>query len=94
MEVKLNIFRDYAHILRIRLIDYLGYPTSEVDSIQADDSLVLAYFRVLRRLVSNVPRGVFKADGFVCPPKYVDALAQIERRIRNGENISSYLSRS
>ena len=93
MEVKINIFSDYAQILRKRLTDRIGYPESSVDSVQDDDGIVLTYFRVLRRLVSNVPRAIFKAEGFVCPPEDVDALAQIERKIRNGECIVRYLSR-
>lgn len=93
MEVRINVFGDYAQILRKRLTDNIGYSKSSVDSIQDDDGIVLTYFRVLRRLVSNVPRTIFKAEGFVCPPEHVDALAQIERKIRNGESIVPYLSR-
>ena len=93
MEVRINVFGDYAQILRKRLTDNIGYSKSSVDSIQDDDGIVLTYFRVLRRLVSNVPRAIFKAEGFVCPPEHVDALAQIERKIRNGESIVPYLSR-
>ena len=54
--------------------------------------LVLSYFGALRRLVSNVPRAVLKAKGFVCPPKYNKELAEIERKIQVGENINPYLS--
>ena len=93
MEVKTNILGDYAQILRKRLIDDVGYPESAVAIIPDDGSLILAYLRVYRRLVSNVPRAIFKAKGFACPPEHVDALAQIERKIRNGESINPYLSR-
>ena len=93
MDVKINIFGDYAQILRKRLTDNIGYPKSSVDSIQEDDGLVLTYFRVRRRLVSNVPRTIHKAKDFMCPSEYSDALTQIESRIRKGENITPYLSR-
>ena len=93
MEVKLNIFGDYAQIVRKRLIDKIGYPESSVDSVQDDDGMILTYFRVLRRLVSNVPRTIHKAKDFMCPSEYSDALAQIESKIRRGENITPYLSR-
>ena len=91
--VKLSIISDYAEILRDRLVNQVGYPKSSIDNIQDDDGLILAYFRVCRRLVPNVPRAIFKAEGFVCPPDHVDTLAQIEKKIRNGESISPYLSR-
>lgn len=93
MKVELSIVSDYAQILRKRLTDRIGYPKSSVDRIQDDDSVILAYFRVLRRLVSNVPRAIFKARGFACPPEHVDALAQIESKIRKGDSITPYLSR-
>ena len=93
MEVKLNIFGDYAQIVRRRLIHDIGYLESSVDSIPDDDRIVLAYFRVLRRLVSSVPRTIHKAKDFMCPSEYSDALAQIESRIRRGDNITPYLSR-
>jgi len=93
IEVKINILGDYVQILRTRLVYKFGYPVWPVDSIEDDYSLILAYFRLLRRLVSNVRRTVVKAKSFVCPPKYVDILAKIERKIRSGENINAYLSR-
>ena len=57
------------------------------------DSLILAYFRALRRFVSNEPRVIYKAKGFVCPPIFVDALSHIEGKITKGENLSAHLSR-
>ena len=92
MEVKVNIVGDYAQILRKRLLG-IGYSKSSVDNLRDEDSIILAYLRACRRLVSNVPRAIFKAKGFVCPPEHIDALAQIERKIRIGENIGPYLSR-
>lgn len=93
MEVKLDIFRDYAQIVRERLTDNIGHRKSSVDEIQDDDGVVRAYFRVLRRLVSNVPRTISKANDFVCPPEHTNALSKIESKIQKGENITPYLSR-
>ena len=92
MEVQCNIIGDYVQILRRRL-GKLGYTECSIDSINDDYNLVLAYFGALRRLVSNVPRTVFKAKGLLCPPKYGSVLAEIERKIKSGENINPYLSR-
>ena len=92
METQLDILADYVQILRSRL-SRLGYCKSSLDSIEDHDGLILAYFRALRRFVSNVPRVIYKAKEFVCPPIYVDALSHIEGKIRKGENVSAYLSR-
>ena len=92
MEIQFNIIGDYAQILRERL-RIRGYGECSIDSIKDDYSLVLAYFGALRRMVSMVKRTVFKASGFACPPEYVSALAEIERKIESGENINPYLSR-
>ena len=92
VEVQCNIIGDYVQILRRRLAK-LRYTECSIDSIKDDYNLVLAYFGALQRLVSNVPRTVFKAKGFVCPSKYGSVLAEIERRLKSGENINPYLSR-
>ena len=92
MEVQFNIIGDYAQILRERL-RIRGYEECLIDSIKDDYNLVLAYFGALRRMVSMVKRTVFEANGFVCPPEYGSALAEIERKIASGENINPYLSR-
>ena len=92
MEVQFNIIGDYAQILRERL-RIKHYDECSIDSIKDDYNLVLAYFGALRRMVSMVKRNVFKANGFVCPPEYLGALAGIERKIESGENINPYLSR-
>ena len=92
MEVQFNIISDYAQILRERL-RIRGYQGCSIDSIKDNYNLVLAYFGALRRMVSMVKRTVFKANGFVCPPEYVCALSEIERKVERGENINPYLSR-
>ena len=92
VEVRINIVGDYAQILRRRLID-IGYPKPAVDRLCDHDALILTYLRVCRRLVSSVPRTIYRARDFACPSEYSDALAQIESRIRKGENVTPYLSR-
>ena len=92
METQLDILGDYVQILRSHL-RRLGYSKSSIDSVEDHDSLILAYFRALRRFVSNEPRVIYKAKGFVCPPIFVDALSHIEGKITKGENLSAHLSR-
>ena len=92
MEVQFQIVGDYAQILRERL-RVRGYEECSIDSIKDDYSLVLAYFSAMRRMVPMVQRTVYKPEGFVCPQKYKDVVAEIERKIERGENLNPYLSR-
>ena len=91
MEVHVNIIDDYAQMLRKRLVK-LGYNEDSVNRIEDNYILILSYFGALRRLVSRVPRVVLKAKAFACPPKHHKALAEIERKIKSGENVNPYLS--
>lgn len=91
--VEPDIIGDYVGILRDRLIYRIGYPKSTVDNICNHDELILTYFRVLRRFVSSIPRTIRKARDFVCPPEHLDALVQIENKIKIGNSINPYLSR-
>ena len=54
--------------------------------------MLVAYLGVNRRLVAPQPRRVVKAENFFCPPEHVTALSQIEKKLRDGENIVQNLS--
>lgn len=58
-----------------------------------DRELPRIYFDVCRRLVTPEPRRIHKAKGFSRPPQFRNALAAIERKIENGEDILPHLSR-
>ena len=68
-------------------IGYVG--VSERD----DSDLPRIYFDVCRRLVTPEPRKIHKAKEFSCPSEFRNTLAEIERKIENGEDIHPHLSR-
>ena len=51
------------------------------------------YWHILERCVGWYPWLSALSNGFVCPPEYVCALSEIERKVERGENINPYLSR-
>lgn len=61
-------------------------------NFETDQEMLVAYFGLNRRLVAPQPRTVVKADSFCCPPEHLTALRQIEKKLRDGENIVPYLS--
>ena len=92
-DVKFDIVSDYAQFLRYVLVQEIGFSQAEVDELPDDETVILAYLRIHRRMVVHVPRVIHKAKDFVCPPRYVDELQEIERKIVAGESIHPYLSR-
>ena len=91
--IELDIIGDYALFLRYFLVHGIGFTQAEVDKLSDDESVMLTYFRIQRRLVAPDPRTIHKAHDFSCPPQYADALQEIERKIAIGESINHYLSR-
>ena len=87
--VDIDLRRDLVEIYRAEL-DRLGY---DVRDISGDEELLRAYFGVCRRLVFPQPRQILKSKSFSCSPKYHDALAQIEQIVREGGDLSPYLSK-
>ena len=93
VDLKFDIVGDYAQFLRYSIVHEIGYSQAEVDKLTDDESVILAYLRIQRRLVAASPRVIRKARDFACPAQYVDALQEIERKIRAGDNINPHCSR-
>ena len=90
-KISVDILRDLVSIFRRELIDF-GYKKRDVDSIADDHELISIYFGVQRRLVSPVPRKLHRSKSFVCPPKHTRVVATLERMIKNGDDLTPYLS--
>ena len=86
--VKIDLEGDFVNFCRAEL-SRIGYSTLGLD----DRKTVHRFFSVRRRLVSTQPRKVIKANKFSCPPQHLGALAEVERRIVAGDDITPYLSR-
>lgn len=93
VDAKFDIISDYAQLLRYSLVHEIGFTQAEVDKLPDDESAILAYLRIQRRLVAPDPRTIHKAQDFACPPQFADALQKIERTIIAGESINHYISR-
>lgn len=86
--VELDFYRDWIELMR----DKLASEGLDAQKLHADD-VERAFFNFRRRLIPPMPRKVFKASTFSCPPIYSAGLALLERRIVAGENLAPYLSR-
>ena len=87
--VDIDLRRDLVETYRAEL-DRLGY---DAHHVSGDAELLRAYFGVCRRLVIPQPRQTLKSKSFSCSPKYHDALAQIEQIVREGGDLTPYLSK-
>ena len=54
--------------------------------------MLVTYLGVNRRLVAPQPRTAVRARDFSCSPEHITTIHQIEKKLRDGENIVSYLS--
>lgn len=87
--ININFRHDLVAILRTEFIR-LGY---DVSSIVDDIELIRIHFGVRRRLVSWASRQILKPKVFSCPPDYRNALASIECLVKNGNDLTPYLSK-
>ena len=98
-----DFFRDHLAWLGYDM-DGIADSEQDTDSEQDADSkqdaddrrlkqMALIHFGVHRRLVSMKPRQILKSKDFSCNSEHHNALAQIERIIQDGDDITPYLSR-
>lgn len=57
------------------------------------ESVVHAFLNINKRLVAPIPRKVLREQAFYCPPKHLQGLIEIERKLVAGENVLPHLSR-
>ena len=91
-EIRIDLRHDLAQSIRAELI-LSGYSQDSVNRLSSDDAaLIRASWSIRRRWVSRDPRTIRKAKGFSCPPEHSLALSNIEQVIRNGDDLTPYLS--
>jgi len=88
MKIETNFIKDIAISFRVELERY-GYKNIPDDN----DGIVNAYFKVMHRIISFVPRRIEKSDAFLCPPELIHGLEILEYKITKGENINPHQSK-
>ena len=89
-EIRMNLYRDYADAIRHQ-IESEGY---NIVSVQNDDEAALRLYASLnRRIIARRPRQILKASDFDSS-NYEEGIAKLEYAIRNGENLSPYMSKT
>ena len=59
-----------------------------------NEHLLLSYMGLRHRLIEPIPRNVHYATGFECPGEHKEGLDLLKRKIQQGENLFSHLSRN
>ena len=87
MRIEINFRKDIADFFReeLRVNGYKNIPDNE-------RGLIDAYFKVMHRIISFVPRKIKKSDVFKCPSELIQGLEILENKISKGENINPYQS--
>lgn len=86
--IKIDFKKDFVDILRSRL-KLEGYDTSKIN----DKDICFSYFNLKKRLISTKVRKIKIANEFKCPKFLNEGLKLLKEKIKNGENINSYLSK-
>jgi len=89
-DIKIDFYSDWIDILRNRLLS-LGY---NVEPDEKPQDISIRYFNLRKRLVSPFPRNVLKSKEFNCPEENIAGLDMLIEKIKNGEDLRPYLSRS
>lgn len=89
MDIEINILKDLEIQFKSELSNY-GYLNIPEDA----DKLFIAYFKILHRAISNIPRKIFKSDVFTIDAKYSDGLDYLEDKLSKGENTNIHQSKN
>lgn len=87
--VEMNFFDDVARIAARRLRG-AGY---SVSSLESSEDVLHKYFNARKRRIYKMPRTVYIAQDFQCPPKYKPAFDEICRKAKAGEHLVPHQSR-
>lgn len=95
---KLNLKNDLSTIIKqyFKALESLSpclQYYSQVKDKSDYNNLCLLFYNLTNRLVEPQPREVHKSKIFYCPSKFRNTLEDIEKKIKNGGDITPYLSR-
>nr|VFJ92702.1 MAG: hypothetical protein BECKLFY1418B_GA0070995_103810 [Candidatus Kentron sp. LFY] len=87
--IEIDLTRDWVAHLRNQLTGF-GY---DISAICDDKKVIDTFLNLQKRLVSPVPREILKSNEFLCPPELQQGLSNVEGVIRQGGNLTPYLSK-
>jgi hypothetical protein len=89
LTIKMDFVGDWARNIEMELTS-LGFA---VPGGLSPEELCHRYLNLRRRLVPQVPRRVFTAQEFTCPPCLVADFEAVRRKVEVGEDLRPHLSR-
>ncbi len=84
----INLNNDWLRLIKTEL-ESEGYDLTDL----TDDKISILYYSLEKRLISKVPRKIYKASDFSCPEYLEEGLRQLEEKIKNGNDLKPHLSR-
>jgi len=87
--MEIDLYRDWVAYLRNELTVF-GYDTTQM---QEHEDIIHTYLNLIKRLIQPFPRTVLRSKAFTCPGNELSGLAEVERKITVGEDLSPHLSR-
>ena len=96
LHVQIDLYGDWVAFIRNQLeslCEQFHISNESVLSLSEDD-MFHTYFTVTKYLIPQRPRNVLKSGEFICPPEFDEGLSGIETKIRNGDDLNPYLSKS
>lgn len=90
-EISTKLFKDYAKILKTQIDSFgLKIPSNK----STPENIILSYFNWEKKLISQKPRTLYESKELSCPEHLKVPFDQIKNLLRNGGDLSGYLSRN
>jgi len=90
-EISTKLFNDYAKILKTQIDSFgLKIPSNKL----TPENIILSYFNWEKKLISQKPRTLYESKELSCPEHLKVPFEQIKNLLRNGGDLSGYLSRN
>ena len=90
--ISIDLIRDVAKIKLDELIQF-GCPKNKMIDWN-HDRIIIHHLSVCNRTIEKKPRKIYKSANFQCPLKHKSNLKKLERKIRRGEELNHYISRT
>lgn len=97
-QININLKSDFVRIIKKRLKILKRFQPSinyknQIKDLNNSTEICIKYLNLQNRLIQNIPRNILKSKEFSCPPDKKGAIQLIEQKIKNGEDLTPFLSR-